>query len=281
MTWTILILVVSIALYVFGGILLNRGTKKPTTGAMLLNKVISIVAIILVAGSVCRLYTPYYLTSVNPMILQEMVKNAQQQQQEEMARQQEEASKQVRSFVVSHAKELMEKAPVLGNPEASNTIYVWTDFSCPFCRRVHGDLDRVLKERKDVRVVIKNFSIHGDLSDAPAKAVIAAKLQSPEKSATLVDALMTHDFFSKEDMKDRSKLGKKVEANVLKFAEDAGLNVAKLKEDMNSEFVQSELMSVHDLAQQFKIGGTPFVVINGQVFPGAIPYGQIIEALEK
>ena len=172
-------------------------------------------------------------------------------------------------------------APVLGAQDAKKTIYVWTDFSCPYCRRVHGELDRVLKARNDVRVVVKNFSIHGALSDAPAKAAIAAKLQSPEKAAKLVDMMMTREFYTQDDLKDQSKIADKVEKNVLKMAEEAGLDTTQLKKDMNGEVVAREMANVRDLAQQFEISGTPFLIIQEQSFPGAIPYDQIIRALEK
>ena len=55
-----------------------------------------------------------------------------------------EKSKAIRKYVRNGAKEMMENAPILGNVDAKKTIFVWTDFSCPYCRRVHGELERVL-----------------------------------------------------------------------------------------------------------------------------------------
>lgn len=274
MTWTILVLVVAIALYMFGGMLIAQDGKKPSTKSILAKKAIKLVAIILVAGGVCRLYVPYYLTSVNPLIIQDMANGAQEQMNAAK-------NKAVRAFVRNHADTMVADAPILGAQDAKKTIYVWTDFSCPYCRRVHGELDRVLKNRNDVRVVVKNFSIHGALSDAPAKAAIAAKLQNPEKAAKLVDMMMTRNFYSQDDLKDQSKLGEKVEANVLKMADEAGLDTKQLKQDMGGEVVARELANVRDLAQQFEISGTPFLIIEEQAFPGAIPYDQIIKALDK
>lgn len=273
MTWTILVLVVGILLFMFGGMMLPKGDgKKPSAKNIVLHKSIKLISIILISGSICRLYVPYYLTAVNPIIVQEMVNGMQEQQQAEK-------NKQIRKMVRSEGEKMMANAPVLGNRDAKKTIYVWTDFSCPYCRRVHGELDRVLAERDDVRVVVKNFSIHGPLSDGPAKAVIAAKLQSPEKAAKLTDMLMTREFYTQDDLKDQSKIAEKVEANVMKMAEEAGLDTAKLKEDMNGEVVARELRNVRDLAQQFEISGTPFLIIGEQAFPGAIPYAQINDAL--
>ena len=272
MIWTILVLVLAIALFLFGGMLVKADAKKPTTGSILTKKIVKLVSVLLIAGSVCRLYTPYYLTSVNPAILQEMVESMQKQQEEEK-------NKLVRKFVRDHGDEMAVDAPILGNPEATNTIYVWTAASCGYCRRVHGELDRVLKERDDVRVVIKNFSIHGVMSDGPARAMIAAKMQGNDKAAKFVDMVMTREY-RPQDEKDQDKLAEKIQKNLMKFAEEAGLDTAKLAEDMNSDVVANELGNVRDLAQRFEITGTPFLIINEQAFPGAIPAAQILNALK-
>ncbi len=276
MTWTILILVIGILLFLFGGMLLPKGDeRKPSASKIVAKKCISLIAIILISGSMCRLYMPYYLTAVNPAIVQEMVNGMQEQQQAEK-------NKQIRKYVRSEGKKMMRDAPVLGNREnAKKTIYVWTDFSCPYCRRVHGELDRVLADRDDVRVVVKNFSIHGPLSDAPAKAVIAANLQDPAKAAELTDMLMTREFYTQDDLKDQSKIGEKVEANVMKMAKEVGLDTEKLKEDMKGDVVARELRNVRDLAQRFEISGTPFLIIGERAFPGAIPADQIESALDE
>ncbi len=275
MTWTILILVIGILLFLFGGMLLGKGDdKKPSAGKIVANKSITLIAIILIAGSMCRLYTPYYLTAVNPAIVQEMITGMQEQQQAEK-------NKQIRKYVREEGDRMMRDAPVLGNRDAKKTIYVWTDFSCPFCRRVHGELDRVMANRDDFRVVVKNFSIHGALSDAPAKAVIAANLQDPEKAAELTDMLMTREYYTQADLEDQANVADKVEANVMKFAKEVGLDTEKLKEDMNGEVVARELRNVRDLAQRFEINGTPFLIIGEQAFPGAIPADQIEAALNE
>ena len=276
MTWTILILVIGILLFLFGGMLLPKGDeRKPAASKIVAKKCISLIAIILISGSMCRLYMPYYLTAINPAIVQEMVNGMQEQQQAEK-------NKQIRKYVRSEGKKMMRDAPILGNREdAKKTIYVWTDFSCPYCRRVHGELDRVLADRDDVRVVVKNFSIHGPLSDAPAKAVIAANLQDPAKAAELTDMLMTREFYTQDDLKDQSKIGEKVEANVMKMAKEVGLDTEKLKEDMKGDVVARELRNVRDLAQRFEISGTPFLIIGERAFPGAIPADQIESALDE
>ena len=273
MTWTIIILVLAIALYVFGGFVVKHDGKKPDAKGFILHKGISVIAIILIAGCVCRLWTPVYLTQTNPEILQDMVTAMQDQQ--EAAK-----NKEVRKYVTKHMDEMIGGAPIAGNVDAKKTIFLFSDYSCPYCRRVHSELSRVLAERDDVRVVLKNFSIHGVLSDAPAKAVIAAKLQGNDKAAALDKLLMDKDYYKPEDMKNQDKLPKIIEENVMKMAKEAGLDTKKWAEDMKGEAVKNELKNVRDLAQRFEIRGTPYLIIGTEAFPGAIPYAKIMEALK-
>lgn len=274
MTWTILILVAGIALYMFGGLLFKQDGKKPQNNAMrYAKKSVKVFAIILIAGSVCRLWTPYYLTQVNPAILQEMAQNMQAQKSGN-------DNKEVKKYVRSNMDKMVADAPILGKVDAKKTIFLFSDYSCGYCRRVHVELLRVISERDDVRVVLKNFSIHGPLSDGPAKAVIAAKLQSNDKAGELDKLLMTNEYYTQDDMKDQSKTEAKIHKNVMKFAATAGLDIAKLEADMNGEVVARELAQVRELAERFQIGGTPFLIIGDQAFPGAIPYEQIIKALK-
>ena len=274
MTLTILVLVLGAALFLFGGALLNSGDKKSTDGAKFTKHLIKLIAVLLLAGSVCRLYVPYYLTDVNPGIVQEMVEGFQKKQQEDK-------NKSIRKYVRESAAEMIENAPVLGNRDAEKTIFVWTAASCGYCRRVHGELERVLAERDDVKVVVKNFSIHGVMSDAPARAMIAAKIQDADKAAKLVDMIMTREYRPEEKINDQEKLAAAIEKNVMKFAEEAGLDTAKLKEDMKGEVVARELAQVRDLAQRFEITGTPFLIIGEEAFPGALPAESIKAALDK
>ena len=266
MIWTIIVLIVGIALFLF----VKQDSKEPS----LVTNVIKLVAIILIAACTSRVVMKTYLTRTNPAILQEMVTAMQEQQNAEK-------NKAVRAYVRSNIGEMIADAPILGKEDAKKTIFLWSDYSCPYCRRAHAELSRVLAERDDVRVVLKNFSIHGDLSDAPAKAVIAAKIQGNDKAAALDKKLMEKEYYTQDDMNDRSKLGAKVQKNVMALAAEVGLDTAQLERDMKGPVVARELKNVRDLAQKFDINGTPFLIVGEKAFPGYVPYDQIIEALGK
>lgn len=274
MTWTILALVIAVALYMFGGMLIKHDPKQPKNMTrFIVKKTAGLVAVVLLIIGVSRLWTPYYLTSVNPGILREML-NAMQ------TAEQQNNGAEIKKHVKKHGGDMAKNAPILGDSEAKKTIFVFTDYSCPYCRRVNSELQKVLKEDKDVRVVIKNFSIHGVLSDGPARAMIATKIQGCDASA-LNGFLMEKNYWP-EDLRsqDQSVLEKAIMKNVLAAAKKAGCDVPKLEADMKSDVVEQELAQVAELSQKFQISGTPFLIVGDQAFPGAISASQIQQALK-
>lgn len=274
MTWTILALIIAVALYIFAPMLVKYDSKKPKTMLQLLAKnATRLVAIALLVVGLMRLWTPYYLTSANPGILREMVNGMQAQEQKN-------SGSEIKKYIKKHGDEMTKNAPILGNPDAKKTIFVFTDYSCPYCRRVDGELQKVLKDNKDVRVVIKNFSIHGVLSDAPARAMIAAQMQGCDVMA-LNSALMEKNYWP-SDLQGKSQdvLEKAILKNVLENAKKANCDIARIEKDMQSEVVSGELAQVGEIAQKFGINGTPFLIVGDQSFPGAIPAAQIQEALK-
>ncbi|MCL1902494.1 MAG: thioredoxin domain-containing protein [Alphaproteobacteria bacterium] len=277
MIWTLLILVIAIALYFGCGYLLYRGGKKqPSMGMLYAKKAAKFVAIVLLVIGVNRLGlgTTYYLTEANPMILQTMAQNMQNQNSGA-------SNKEIKSYVRKNMADMTKNAPIAGNENAKNTIFLFTAYSCPYCTRVHNELMRVIAERDDVRVVIKNFSIHGVLSDDAARATIAAKMQTNDLAAKLDLALAASKYWPDNmDNKSQEELAKIINKEIMARAAKVGLNVEQLQKDMNSATVQQELAQVRELAQKFNIQGTPFLIINDKAFPGAIPYEQIVNALK-
>ncbi|MDR2770086.1 MAG: thioredoxin domain-containing protein [Rickettsiales bacterium] len=270
MTWTIVILAVAAGLYLFANSLEKSAGKDGRRTGVAAKSLAQLVAIVLLVVGVGRLgvTTSYY--SANKFL-----GTLQAAQNEKQQADQEEASRQVRKYVKENGGEMIKRAPVLGNEKGSKTIFVWSAADCPYCRRVHSELTRVIAENKDVRVVIKNFPVHGEISDIPGRWTIAAKLQSNEKAAALYEKIMDKPYWDDANRGDM----KVVTNNMKKYAKEVGLDVSKLEKDLNGTEVSQELSQVRELAQQFQISGTPYLIINDKVFPGAIPYSTIVEAL--
>ena len=67
--------------------------------------------------------------------------------------------------------------PVIGPADAVVTIYEFSDYNCGYCKRIFADLQTVLSEQSDVKLVVKEFPILAESSVVAAKAAIAAQRQ--------------------------------------------------------------------------------------------------------
>ncbi|TNE49959.1 MAG: hypothetical protein EP343_10070, partial [Deltaproteobacteria bacterium] len=160
-------------------------------------------------------------------------------------------------------------APSIGPANAKVTIVEYSDFQCPFCSRGANTVKQLLKDYKGkIRVVFKHFplSFHKDAHLA-AQASMAAHEQG--KFWPYHDKLFANIRNLKKD-------------DLIKYAKDLGLNVAKFKAALDSGKYKSYVDK--DLASASSAGanGTPTFLINGSKVVGAQPIGnfkRVIDAL--
>jgi predicted DsbA family dithiol-disulfide isomerase len=70
---------------------------------------------------------------------------------------------------------------------------------------------------------------------------------------------------------------------VLSVAKDAGLDVEKLKADIEASRADHDkvIAENRNLAQMLGINGTPAFVIDSEIIPGAAPHDQLAETLKS
>jgi thiol:disulfide interchange protein DsbC len=70
----------------------------------------------------------------------------------------------------------LDDAVVLGNPAARHRIIVFDDPECSFCRKLHGEMKKIIQSREDIVFYIKMFPlrIHPQAYDK-AKAIVCEK----------------------------------------------------------------------------------------------------------
>lgn len=64
--------------------------------------------------------------------------------------------------------------PVLGNPRGDVTIAEFFDYACPYCKIVHPHLKDIVQEDGNIRLVMKDWPINGDLAGYASRMVLAA-----------------------------------------------------------------------------------------------------------
>ena len=151
---------------------------------------------------------------------------------------------------------------VAGNPKGKVSLVEFFDYNCGYCKHSFPAVLALAEKDKDLRIVLKELPIFGGDSDYAAKAAIAAKAQG--KYWELHQVLFKHD-------------GKVTAEFVDAAAKKVGMDVARMKADMESAAVQTKLSQNQSLAQAMAFTGTPAFVVDDVVIPGAVP----LEGLEQ
>lgn len=135
------------------------------------------------------------------------------------------------------------------------TIVEFFDYRCGYCKRAEGTIQKLMADHPDIRVAFKEFPILGPESTLAAKAGLAAHQQGGYLK--FHQALMT-------------LTGPITMDAITELAGKQGLNVSKLKTDMESPEVQAILARNHDLGHKVGVRSTPSFVIGSELVSGAI-----------
>ncbi len=146
------------------------------------------------------------------------------------------------------------ESPVGGNPDGDVTMVEFFDYNCPYCRQVAPVIIDAEADDPELRIVYKEFPILGPGSIFAAKAALAAARQG--RYVEFHKAMMNAS-------------GRVDEALTLSIAEEAGLDIERLKQDMKDPAVQAEIDGNIELAQALRINGTPAFVIGDEILRGA------------
>ncbi|MBA3662436.1 MAG: DsbA family protein [Gammaproteobacteria bacterium] len=132
--------------------------------------------------------------------------------------------------------------PVGGNPRGKITVVEFFDYQCSHCTVMGNVLATIIRNNPNVRVVFKEFPIRGEGSELAARAALAANKQG--KYNRFNHALLN----ANQDL---------TESVIFQIAKSNGINVGRLKKDMDSPAITSILKANANLAQALKITGTP------------------------
>lgn len=180
-------------------------------------------------------------------------------QEEEQARQAKEDETKYGPKVIELAAKIKKEkgGAEAGNPDGDIVIVEFFDYNCGWCKKAWTEIQSVLKDDKNVRVVFFDIPVLGPDSLEVAKWSLASKKQN--KYFAFHSAVMNHP--GQHDVETLKKLAK-----------EAGLDVEKLEKDKASPEVEAEIKSHLDTANSIGIQGTPGFLINDRVFRGYIPY---------
>lgn len=156
---------------------------------------------------------------------------------------------------------------ILGNPKASKTIVEFFDYNCGFCRSNAKEILQLIKDNKNIRVILKDLPIMGTNSREAHLIANAFYKIMPEKFPEFFEKLMT----SKEPNSKRT---------VETIAIELGAKKEDLEKYSNAPEIEENFSKNMQLAQKLQINGTPAYIIGDEVFPGAITKETILQKLK-
>lgn len=155
-------------------------------------------------------------------------------------------------------------ASVLGAPDGDATVVEFFDYNCPYCKQAAEDLKPLIEKDGGVRLVMCEWPILSEGSRFAARAALAARNQ--DKYEELHWALMS--------------LPRVDERTTMWAAERLGLDLDRLRADMEAPEVSEHIALSMALARELGITGTPSFVIGDALAPGLIPRARLEALIE-
>jgi len=153
---------------------------------------------------------------------------------------------------------------VLGNPDGSRTLVEFTDYNCPYCEASLRDVNQLVTEDPDLRVIVREYPIF-EGSDVASRMALAAAMQGK------YDAFHTKMF----------ELGPANPETVEAAGIAAGLDMQRARIDAESNPVSLELARNQALARAIGFGGTPAWVSGDRAVEGAVGYESLKDLIEQ
>ncbi len=153
---------------------------------------------------------------------------------------------------------------IRGNPNGSKILVKFTDYNCIHCESSLADVDQLISEDPDLKVIFREFPLF-DGSEAAARMALAAGMQGKYEAFHLA-------MFERTPVTPDS---------LLAAANAAGIDMAKAEADMASEAVTVEIAKNFSFAQTLGFDGTPAWIAAGKPISGAVGYERLKEALNN
>ncbi len=196
----------------------------------------------------------------NPQVILDAVEKYRTDQEEQM-------NKNAKENLATYKDNfLADHLPIAGNPEGDITVVEFFDYNCGYCRKAFEDIRKLIETDKNLRVVFQEMPILSPSSKKMAQMALAAHNQG--KYFEMHSALMDYK-------------GNQSDAAYFKLAEKIGLDVEKLKADMESEAVAAALGKTADVGRKLGIRGTPGFIIGDEIYPGYIGVDGMKDAIAK
>jgi protein-disulfide isomerase len=159
--------------------------------------------------------------------------------------------------------------PVRGTAQAKVTVVEFSDFHCPFCKRVQPTLTQLLsKYPNDVRLVYKHMPLDQLHPQARRAAEASWCAQQQGKFWEYHDLLYAGEPAGSEPA-------------LSALAGRAGLDPSTYQQCMASGKAAAEVQKQVEEGAKYGINGTPGFFVNGRFLNGAVPLETFVQVVEE
>jgi len=186
----------------------------------------------------------------NPAILQDVAQALQEEQS--------------RDRLASLGDEVYEPFPgaIIGNPQGSKVLVEFSDYNCPYCEASLADVQELVAEDPELKVVLREWPIF-EGSEGAARMALAAGKQG--KYRAFHEAMF--------------RFGPTTPESIERAANAAGLDMERARRDARSDAVSVELERNLAFAQQLGFSGTPAFIAGNTPIGGAVGVERLRDAL--
>ncbi|MDC2966281.1 DsbA family protein [Alphaproteobacteria bacterium] len=155
-----------------------------------------------------------------------------------------------------------------GNLDSKNVIIEFFDYNCSYCKKAHQDILKIEQNKKNIKVIYKNFPILSESSKKLAEIALLIAKDNNEKFIKFHNLIMSRKgLINKSQLKD--------------ILDDLGYDESKLKDNLNSEYIKNQLLKDRQLAEKLSLRGTPAFIVNDKLFFGYIDYDELVSHIKN
>lgn len=153
-----------------------------------------------------------------------------------------------------------------GAKDGDVVLVEFFDYNCPYCRLSHADVQRLLKEDDDLKVVFRDFPVLGPASEEAAMASLSAAKQNR---------------FLRYYNSSFEAPGRPNRERTIRMIRAAGLNEGQTAADLNSTALKNELRKNLELGRALGLTGTPTYIVGNRILSGAVGYDTLKQAIDE
>jgi len=174
-------------------------------------------------------------------------------------------------------------AAVLGDPQAPITIFIFSDYQCPYCGKFYTESELLIRKNYvdtgKAKIVYKNLAFLGPESTAAANAAECAKDQG--KFWAYHDAIFNIEVKEMQTSGNNENTGNLTRDLFRNIASDLKMNVNDFLSCFDSQKYAAEIQSdVQEANSLMDRASTPTIFIKGKIIQGAYPYSTFSQAID-